>query len=625
MPPPGAPPPYLIKAAELMDAGRFQDAKALLLLSTKKAAPARAFMLLALACEGQGEREAALFHFQRARAADPLDAEIALQYADLLSAAKKPEEAIRTIDAFHKSALPNPPLLMLRSVILSRLGRHDEALKAADDGLKLAPGNIDLLSAKGVALQAMARYDEAIAVLRNANVPARIAPICVELGEPYLAVDEGRMDALRVPDEPSSHGFLAFAMNYDDRVSREELFAVHRAYGQAVARKITPSAQWKCSPDPDRRLRIGFVSPDLRQHAVVSFFRPILTHYDKSEWELRCYSIYGTEDRMSEELKGLSDGWRFIPNAAEGALAEICRDDGVDVLIDLAGLTRAHKLGCFGYTPAPVQMTYLGYPNTTGLSTMGYRLIDAITDPPGSESLATEKLLRLDPCFLCYTPLVDAPVLRERVPLEGRPIALGSFNLPMKMSATNLGLWARVMAALPDATLLLKHATLTSPPIFDVLRRRMSEAGMDLSRVKIVPPTKGYQDHLATYFDMDIALDTYPYHGTTTTCEAMWMGVPVVTLEGDRHASRVGCSLLSVVGAPELIAKDADDYVDRVVALARDHDRLRRYHSDGAEGLRARMLSSPLCDGPRFCRGMEKLVRGAWRDWCQTRGQGARA
>lgn len=624
MPPPGAPPPYLAKAAALMDSGRFQEAKSLLLLSTKKGAPARALMLLALACEGQGERDAALFHLQRARAADPLDAEVALQYADLLNSSRKSDEAIRAIDAFHKAAPPNPPLLMLRSVILARLGRAEEALRAADDGLKIAPGSVDLLTARGVALQTMGRYDEALAVFRASKVPARIMPICFELGEPYLAVDEGRLDIARVPDEPSAYGTLACAMNYDDRLSTEEILAMHKAYGLAVARKITPINQWKCSPDPERRLRVGFLSPDLRQHAVVSFFRPILTHHDRREWDVRCYSITGAEDRVSDELKQLCDGWRFLPNAAEAALAETCREDAIDVLIDLAGLTRSHKLGCFGYAPAPVQMTYLGYPNTTGLATMGYRLIDAITDPPGSEALATEKLLRLDPCFLCYTPLVNAPELRDRPPLEGRPIALGSFNLPLKMSATNLRLWARVQQALPEATILLKHATLTSPPIFDVLRRRMGEAGMDLSRVKIVPPTQGYAEHLAAYFDMDIALDTFPYHGTTTTCEAMWMGVPVVTLEGDRHAARVGCSLLSVVGAPELIAKNADAYVDRVVELSRDHDRLRRYHSSGPGGLRQRMIASPLCDGPRFCRGMEQLVRGAWRDWCRSRDQGAR-
>lgn len=625
MPPMGPATNALLKAADLMDAGKFREAKALLLLSAKKGAPGRVFMMLGLACEALAEREAALFHLERARSADPRDPEIALQLADLLSHARKPDEAIRVIDGFHKLSPPNPALLMLRSAVLAKDGRVEDALRAAEDGLAIAPGNIDLLSAKGLALQTMGRYDEAIAAYRAGNVPMRISKIYVELNEPYKTVEEGRADVAQIPEEASGYGFLAWALNYDDRATADEVDAAHRAYGEMVARKIAPNSQWKCSPDPDRRLRVGIVSPDLRQHAVVSFLRPILAHYDEREWEVICYSISAIEDRVTEELKGLVDGWRALPEAAEGAIAQICRDDAVDVLIDLCGLTRGHKLAAFAYTPSPVQITYLGYPNTTGLSTMGYRMIDAITDPPGSERLASEKLLRLDPCFLCYTPLVNAPELQRRPALGGRPIALGSFNMPQKMSQTNLRLWARVMDALPGATLLLKHATLTNQAILDAFRRRVDEAGIDISRVRIVPPTKGYAEHLAMYFEMDIALDTYPYHGTTTTCEAMWMGVPVVTLEGDRHAARVGCSLLSVVGAPELIARGEDEYVQRVVELAGDHERLNRYHSAGPEGLRARMLASPLCDGPRFCRGFEALVRGSWRDWCRTRGQGGAA
>ncbi len=620
MPPPGAIPPYMLKAADLLDAGRHQDAKSLLMLSAKKGAPARAFMLLALACEGLAEREAALFHFERARAADPRDPEIALQSADLLQNAGRIDEALRVIDAFHRSSPPDPALLMLRSAILAKSGRAQEALAAAEDGLRILPGNIDLLSAKGLALQSLSRYDEAIAAYREGNVGMRVAQALQELNDIYNVIDEARADVVRAPREVSTHGFLAWAMNYDDRASVAEVTAAHVAYGDAVAAKITPDQRWKCVPIPDRRLRVGIVSPDLRQHAVVSFLRPLLTHYDKSRCEILCYSISPVSDRITQELKGLVDGWRDLPNAAEGVIAERCRDDAVDVLIDLCGLTRGNKTSAFGYTPAPVQVTYLGYPNTTGLRTMNYRVVDAITDPPGSEGAATETLLRVDPCFLCYTPLVGAPDLQERVPARDRPIALGSFNLPMKMSATNLRLWARVLEALPSATLLLKHATLSSQPIHDVLLRRMREAGVDVSRVRIVPPTKGYFEHLATYFDMDIALDTYPYHGTTTTCEAMWMGVPVVTLAGDRHAARVGCSLLSVVGASELIATDADDYVRRVVELAGDPVRLGRYHSPGPEGLRARMLASPLCDGPRFARSFESLIRGAWKSWCASRG-----
>jgi predicted O-linked N-acetylglucosamine transferase (SPINDLY family) len=289
----------------------------------------------------------------------------------------------------------------------------------------------------------------------------------------------------------------------------------------------------------------------------------------------------------------------------------------MDVLIDLSGLTTGNMLAAFAMRPAPVQMTYLGYPNTTGVAAVDYRIVDSITDPPGAEAHAVERLLRIDPCFLCYGGMEAARVAEgppSQAPGSGGAVTFGSFNALQKVTDTTMRLWAEILRAVPGgrARLAVKYMSTGDEQTRARLRQRLEAAGVPADRIVLMAPLPEYRDHLEAYGEIDVALDTFPYNGTTTTCEALWMGVPVVTMAGRVHAARVGASLLSAAGLPDLVARDADGYVAAAVRLAQDAGRLAALRS----GLREQMKRSPLCNRAGFGERFGEAVRGAWRAWC---------
>jgi predicted O-linked N-acetylglucosamine transferase (SPINDLY family) len=303
-----------------------------------------------------------------------------------------------------------------------------------------------------------------------------------------------------------------------------------------------------------------------------------------------------------------------MPHATVEALV---RRRGIDVLLELGGHSGEPRLLALAGKPAPVIVTAIGYPNTTGLPAVDWRVVDAITDPPGSERLCTERLLRLDPCFLCYTPPEHAP--EPAMPAADAPVTFGSFNNAAKIGPASIALWARVLQAVPGSRLLLKSQTLSDATGRARIERRFAEAGVDASRLELIAYSKTREEHLALYGRVHVALDTTPYNGTTTTCEALWMGVPVVATLGDRHAARVSASLLHAAGHPELVATDADAFVALAAKLAQDRARLTTLRS----GLRDTLRASPLCDAPAYAARFHDAIRACWRQWC-ARPEGAR-
>lgn len=369
-------------------------------------------------------------------------------------------------------------------------------------------------------------------------------------------------------------------------------------------------------PDPDRPLRVGYLSPDFRKHPVAAFMAPVLSAHDSESVHSVCFSDVRGGDRITEALRSSAGEWIDIAGLDDDRVEGLIQQGRIDILVDLAGHTAGNRMPLFTRRPAPVQVAYLGYPNTTGLSAMDYRLTDAWADPPGmTEAYHSETLVRLPQGFLCYSPPEDAAaVALSPVGAQGR-ITFGSFNNLAKFNDAVAALWARILHAVPRSRLVMKFRTLNDPAVRGHVMERFAAHGIGADRIECLGFLPSARDHFALYHRIDIALDTFPYNGTTTTCEALWMGVPVVALAGETHAARVGVSILTGLGLDFLVARNPDDYAARAAALAADPRRLQALRSK----LRPLMAASPLTDGPGFTRRLEAAYRGMWRRWCASK------
>ncbi len=574
-----------------------------------------------------------------------------LQQAHDLLAANKAEQALAILQRLLPKAAGNPDVTMLMAMVTLRLGRLEqaehwarqavtgagatamnftnlalvliarkkraEAAEALEHALAGDAGCMEAWLAKANLLLDERRTADMLRACEEAMKHGSHAQLCVSygsalsgLGETERAVAFLDEAVARFPGEVMLRGLRAMAMVGMWGAQPGAVLAAHKEYG-AVVEQIRPrwKARYQPSKDPEKKLRVALLSPDLRRHSVAFFIEPLLEHYDRTRMEIVCYSTNRTFDEVSARLKGHAALWRDVSNKIEVQIGDLMSEDRIDIAIDLAGHTDGNSLLAFGLRVAPVQATYCGYPATTGLPQMDWRIVDSLTDPPGSESHATEKLLRLDPCFLCYRPPEGAPEPSRREGAGG--VVFGSFNATRKHNAQTAGLWARVLKAVPRSRLVLKSQDLVEEDVRAMVLARFAAHGVS-DRVTVLEPPTSLREHLALYGGIDVALDPLPYHGTTTTCEALWMGVPVVTMPTTMHAGRVGVSLLTNVGAPELIARDEDDYVRVATDLAGDAARLSQYRTD----LRGMMQRSPLLDRPGFARRMEAGLREMWRAYC---------
>jgi predicted O-linked N-acetylglucosamine transferase (SPINDLY family) len=358
--------------------------------------------------------------------------------------------------------------------------------------------------------------------------------------------------------------------------------------------------------DPARPLRIGYLSPDFRTHSVSYFIEAVLANHDPA-FHAYCYAdLTNEEDSTTVRLRALAHAWRNVHGMVTGEVAALIHQDEIDVLVELAGHTAGNRLDVMALRPAPVQISYLGYPNTTGLRCIDYRITDEHADPWDTVQYFAETLVRLPECFLCYTPPLEGPAV-NRLPLSKRGyVTFASFNNLCKVNDSVLEAWARIMNRVPRSRLLLKAKGLANPAVAKRLKAKLKQLGVAPHRVTCEPLVATNYEHLAQYNRADISLDTFPYAGTTTSCEALLMGVPIVTLTGRTHANNVGRSILRAVGLSELIADTEDRYVDLACELAFERRRL----SVMRKTLRERMLSSALCDGWRFTRELEAVY--AW-------------
>lgn len=608
----------ILRINGLIERGRLDEAEKQLLSFIARKPDAEACSLLAYVSFQRGEREKAVYHAARSAALAPNDPELAARHSDLLATTGRAADAIKADQAAIARIGRHPRLLTSLAEALIVAGRPEEALTAAEESLAAGGDALENHVAAAKALEALGRDEESLERLERAEAFQALHDACMKANDYARGMRWARRAIEVLPGEATAWWNYASLLNYSDEPTPQQLFQAHQSLGRVLVAGVkTDPPQWRADPDPDRALRIGLISPDLRQHAVISFLRPLLEGYDRSRWHVTAYSMCGKEDRVSEELRGLVDQWRHLPGAHPAEVVRVVRGDRIDVAFDLAGYSLGQPMPAFAARCAPVQINYLGYANTSGLATMDARVVDSHTDPAGAESLATERLLRIDPCFLCYSPLVAAPD-PYRAPDAG-PVVFGSFNFSWKITPTAVRMWSAAVKAVPASRLVLKSTSLKQPGACREMIERFEAQGVAPGVVSILPPTPGFREHLESYQHFDIALDPYPYHGTTTTCEAMWMGVPTITLAGDRHLARVGVSLLNAVRLGDLVARSESEFVEIVRRLAADKARVTAWRSPGPGGLRAVMLASPLCDQKAFCVRFQGAVREAWRDWCRGR------
>jgi predicted O-linked N-acetylglucosamine transferase (SPINDLY family) len=560
--------------------------------------------------------------YRRALLLAPRFALAALNLAALLVARGRLAEAEHAYRQALSAAPDNAGAHHRLGHVLLLRGRLHEALAAAREACRLAPADAEAANDLGNVLQALTEADAAEASYRRAltlrpgwAMPAHNLGVTLlnqgRIQESRAALDEARRLA---PDDPVTQATYAGALHYHPDVTPAELLAEHRAWAERHAPAGLAGPEHANKPDPERRLRVGYVSPDLRRHAVAFFLAPILVHHDPAQVEVFCYAQVAAPDERTAQLRSLAHHWRDTVGVSDEDLAAQIRADGIDVLVDLAGHMAGGRLLAFARRPAPVQIGYLGYPGTTGLPAVGYRLTDPVADPPGEPPCHSEELVRLPGCFCCYEPPTGTPWDDAPPPKPSGPVTFGALHKLAKLNDAVLDAWCRILQDVPESRLLVARDVLRGPTA-DAWRQRFARRGLGPERVLLERVVAEGLGHLALYGRIDVALDAWPYGGHTSACEALWTGVPVVTLRGDRFAARTVASALTTVGLPDLIADDAAGYRRLAVELARDEQRRARLRQE----LRPRLLASPLCDGAAFTRGLEAAYRVLWRRWCDGR------
>lgn len=530
-----------------------------------------------------GEAQAA---FERALALDPANADAHSALFDLHQSQGNLASAAKHVAAVLRQRPDWADALFNQGMVLMRMQRLGEAEAAFRRLIALDPGYRTAYRMLGSVLHRAARIDETLALCRAARQ--------------------------RFPDWFELESFELFVLNFVEHISAGDAFERHRQFGARLERaNPARSVPFANTPDPQRRLRVGYLSGDFCYHVVPLFMLPLAERGDRAAIETYCYSVGGTTDAITRRLMAASDVWRDAAAMSDAELSDAIQRDGIDILVDLAGHSGIPRLGVFARQPAPVQATWLGYLNTTGLTRIQHRISDGYCDPPGlTDRYHTEALARLPGSQWCYRPFV-AVEQASSAPVESNGfVTFGSFNQAPKLSPSVRRLWAQIMQALPDSRLVV--AGIQDEGVRELLWRDFAGSGIDRARIAF-RPYGSLPDYYRWYNEVDIALDTTLYSGGTTTLDALWMGVPVVTLPGERPASRSAASILAAVGLEDWIASSGEDYVRRAAAFARDNARL----ADLRRTLRARVRASPLMDEARFARDMEALYRRMWREWCE--------
>jgi protein O-GlcNAc transferase len=547
-----------------------------------------AHLLLGMSLVGRGLFDGALFHFETAADLMPDNAKLFNNYGNAL-------------------------------VVMDDTPGAIEKYRRA---IELAPDFAEAHNNLGAAFLGEAQFDEAIHSFHRAiecrdAFPAAYNNLAIaneRRGDTFAAIESYKKALALHEGYAQAHSNLLVAMNYVDYYPPQRVFDEHlkwaRLRGDA---EVRGSQEVAVDQDPDRPLRIGYVSGDFRTHSVSYFFEALLASHDSRTTHVTCYSDVATPDQVTLRIQRRADEWRHICGLPNADVAKTIRADRIDILVDLVGHTSTNRMELFVAKPAPIQLTYLGYPNTTGLSTMDYRITDGWADPPGeTERYHAERLIRLAGGFLCYRPPEGTPDVADSPCERNGYITFGSFNKLAKITPAVVTVWSRLLSEIPDSRLVLKDPAFVDPGTRDRYLSLFQAREIDSTRLSLKRAQFSHREHLADYGNIDIALDTFPYNGTTTTCEALWMGVPVVTSAGRVHAGRVGVSLLSQLGRPMWIGRDEQQYVEIAKTLATAISEKRFDRKD----LRRQVAGSRICDEKSYGGEVQTVFRQVWKDYC---------
>ena len=537
---------------------------------------------------------------------------------NLLAKAARYDEAVACYDKVLALAPGHRDALNNAGNALAKLGRHAEALSRFDRALARQPNDPRTLLNRASALKELRRYGEALADYQraleldpnSADAHYNLGNALIDLGRPEEAVQNFRRALALAPDLADAHTSLIFALNFVAASTAAEQQAERAAWAKRYAALSAAAPPHPNGRDPERRLRVGYVSPYFRGQAATYAFGGVIVHHDRDRFEVLCYSDTQSEDDVTERLKGSGCVWRRTEAMSDEALAALISDDGIDILVDLVGHMKGHRLPLFARKPAPVEVTAWGEPTGTGLRGIDYLLADPVLVPEAERALLAERVFDL-PNFLGFWTPVPLP---EPGPLAARgrgAVTFGSFNRFAKVLPAVLRAWAQILRAVPDARLVLKDR------LFDAASQRTPMLAV-LAQEGIAPERVSFLDqadraaHFAAYREIDIALDPFPHGGGMTTLDALWMGVPVVTMPGRTISSRLAAASLTALGLTDLVAPDLDRYVSRAKMLAADLEALAGLRAS----LRPRLQNSAIGDPVRYTRAVETAYREMWRRWC---------
>jgi protein O-GlcNAc transferase len=596
--------------------GRIDDALALLgPLAARHPEVAELHCNYGTALALSGKTDEAIAAFRRAIAIGPANADMFFNLADALCRGRQWQEAIATFERASALRPHDAGSHGNYAMALTMVRRFSEAVQHAREILAISPDQGEAFNTLGMALRglgdfdgAMAAYERATALMPGAvDTLNNLANIYREGGRLGRAIDTYQRAVDLDPRRADIAGTRLYALHFDPDYDAPRLLAEHQKwnerYGEPLRGFIRPHDNDR---SPDRRLRIGYVSPDLRSHVVGINLFPLLEKHDRARFEVFCYASVAVPDDETERLRAQCDGWRDIYSLSDEQAAALIRQDRIDILVDLTLHMPQNRLLIFARKPAPVQATYLGYCSTTGLTAMDYRLSDPHLDPPdGDMTVYSEQTVRLPASYWCYHPKASPEVKPAPAAANGY-VTFGCLNSFSKVSAAALDLWAEVMRRVPRSRLVLHcHSGAYRQVVLD----RFAAQGITADRIDLV----GFQrwnQYIQTYDRIDVALDPFPYGGGITTCDALWMGVPVVTLSGRTAVGRGGASIMANLGLPELVARTGQEYAQ----LACEFDRWipRR------PLLRQRMQDSPLMDDKGLARSMEAIYRTVWEKWARA-------